>query len=134
MSKKCCKCNKDTEEPVEEVGKFGKRKHGKHPLETLIGYVEKQGLSDLAKELKDSQKKKNHTVYIHKRCRTELRNKSRETKAEREQEENAPPTGRKHIFDFKTQCFYCELPCSYDSKHPDRHTFEIVRTKDNRYI
>lgn len=130
MSKKCCKCNEDTNEPVDEVGRHGKRKHGTHPLQTLIGYVEKQGLSDLAQELKDSQRKRDHKVYIHNSCRTKLRNQSRETKAEREQKENAPPKGRKRIFDFKTQCFYCEKPCFNDSKHPDRHTFEMVRTKD----
>ena len=126
---KCFKCNEETEEAVAEVGKFGTQRGGKHPLKTLIGYVEKQGLPSLAAELKDNLKTKEPT-FIHKSCRTKLRNQSRETKEEKLQKENAPPTGRKHLFDFKTQCFYCEKPCIYDCKHPDRNRFEMVRTKD----
>ena len=107
---KCFKCNEETEEAVAEVGKFGTQRGGKHPLKTLIGYVEKQRLPSLAAELKDNLKTKEPT-FIHKSCRTKLRNQSRETKEEKLQKENAPPTGRKHLFDFKTQCFYCEKPC-----------------------
>ena len=34
------------------------------------------------------------------------------------------------MFDFKSQCFYCEKPCIEDKKHADRKNFEIVR-EDN---
>lgn len=79
---KCFKCNEETEEAVAEVGKFGTQRGGKHPLKTLIGYVEKQGLPSLAAELKDNLKTKEPT-FIHKSCRTKLRNQSRETKEEK---------------------------------------------------
>ena len=32
------------------------------------------------------------------------------------------------MFDFKSQCFYCEKPCIEDKKHADRKNFEIVST------
>ena len=30
------------------------------------------------------------------------------------------------LFDFKTQCFYCEKSCIDDKKHSDRKNFEIA--------
>ena len=61
---KCFKCNEETEEAVAEGGKFGIQRGGKHPLKTLIGYVEKQGLPSLAAELKDNLKTKNLHLSI----------------------------------------------------------------------
>ena len=30
------------------------------------------------------------------------------------------------MFDYKSQCFYCEKPCINDKKHSDRKNFEIA--------
>ena len=36
------------------------------------------------------------------------------------------------MFDFKSQCFYCEKPCIEDKKHADRKNFEIVSTVNTK--
>ena len=36
------------------------------------------------------------------------------------------------MFDFKSQCFYCEKPCIEDKKHADRKNFEIFSTINSK--
>ena len=38
------------------------------------------------------------------------------------------------MFDFKSQCFYCEKPCIEDKKHVDRNNLEIVSTISTKYV
>ena len=74
--------------------------------------------------------KQQTATYIHKSCRTILRNqirpRKRESTCDDQQNSNKRICGGS--FDFKTQCFYCEDSCTYDKMHPDQSKFVEVRT------
>ena len=72
----CIKCKEKSSDSLEHVGKFWKKGSGvKHPVETLIEYATIQGLMTLADELK-SHLRSDEPTYIHRSCRTKLRNDS----------------------------------------------------------
>eukprot|EP00794_Sanderia_malayensis_P002754 gene2754-3184_t len=108
--------------PVEEKGT-------QNPLNKLIGQAAKNNLTSLASTLR-SNRKEGKTTFIHKSCRTELKNQARPTK--RGSSSGAQSTSSKRVcggsFDFKNQCFYCGAVCIFDRKHPDRNKFVEVRT------
>ena len=98
----------------------------------MISYAGKLNLSSLAESLLKN-KEINKETLIHNKCRTELRNVSRKRLSTTEyvnfSNKSLSARSESKRFDFKTQCFYCEIPC-VDFKHPHRNKFEEVRTKD----
>lgn len=107
---------------LNQVGRFwDPQKENEHPLDALITLGENCCLENLSSKLKEN-KEKNIKTYTHKKCRTKLRNQARSAK--RKSSDDPQPRSSKRlragVFDFKRLCFYCEKPCEFDSKHPDR--------------
>ena len=119
----CVICGKKTDnDDLNQVGRFwNPQKENEHPLEPLIKLTKACGLGEVLSKLEDN-KKNNIKTYTHKNCRTKLRNQSRPTK--RKSSGDPAPRSSKRlrgvVFDFKKSCFYCEKPCQYDERHPDR--------------
>ena len=71
-------------------------------------------------------------INIHISCRTKLKNSSRKKLDDAQgppdkkicQRLSRASTGN---FMFNQQCFYCEKPCSFDERHPDRKNWSEVR-------
>ena len=109
-------------------------KNKKHPMDVIIEQAEKLQMENLVAVLVRNKQSKVKT-FIHKSCRTTLRNNSRKRLSSSTGQE---PSKQKRTrseygeFDFKTQCFYCGNLCISDSKHPDRKNFEEVRTKHTK--
>ena len=75
-------------------------------------------------------------TFIHSSCRDYLRNNFRPRKrsigdAQQSIAKRAARRSDPVMFDFKSQCFYCEQPCIEDKKRADRKNFEIVSTIKN---
>ena len=128
----CVICGEEGEaQDLNQVGRFwNPQKETEHPLEALITLAENCCLENLSSKLKEN-KEKNIKTYTHKNCRTKLRNQTRSTKR-RSSDDSKPKLSkrlREEVFDFKKSCFYCENPCEFDPKHPDRFKkFCEVRT------
>ena len=128
----CVKCGEGEKkgDVLNQIGRYWDPEKGKeHPLGTLITQATKCNLTDLASKLYQNQE--NDTItYIHKSCQTKLRNQVRPSK--RKSASSDQSSSSKRVcggnFDFKNQCFYCEKPCIFDRKHPDRKKFIEVRT------
>ena len=106
-------------------------KEKKHPMDTIIDQAKKLHMENPVTILERDKLSKIKT-YIHKTCRTTLRNNSRKRLSPAtNQESNKRQRTRSEYgnCDFKTQCFYCGNLCIFDQKHPDRKNFEEVRTK-----
>ena len=81
--KLCVVCGKgETDgDNLNQVGRFWNQENEKeHPLNTLITLAKKCDLKDLSSKL-ISNKTNNIITYIHKSCRTNLRNQSRKRKS-----------------------------------------------------
>ena len=131
--KLCVVCGKgETDgDNLNQVGRFWNQENEKeHPLNTLITLAKKCDLKDLSSKL-ISNKTNNIITYIHKSCRTNLRNQSRKRKSSDEPGARSSKRICGGVFDFKKLCFYCEKPCEFDRKHPDRFKMYFeVRTLD----
>ena len=100
-------------------------------MNTIIDQAKKLHMENLVTILERNKLSKIKT-YIHKTCRTTLRNNSRKRlSSSTDQEASKRQRTRSEYcnFGFKTQCFYCGNLCIFDLKHPDRQNFEEVRTK-----
>ena len=141
----CVKCGEPSTKGniLSQVGApKGKRKGVENdPLEKLIEQSQKLKLEELTKILRNNKATQKPT-YIHSSCRTYMNNKTRTKRtsdvqdvisAKRSTPEYVSSSTRstKGDFDFKKQCFYCTKLCEYDDKHPERNTFEYVRTMDS---
>ena len=100
-------------------------------MDTMIDQAKKLHIENLFTILERKKLSKIKT-YIHKTCRTTLRNNLRKrVSSSTDQEANKRQRTRFRVFnfDFKTQCFYCGNLGTFDPKHPDPKNFEEVRTK-----
>ena len=109
-------------------------KNKKHSMDVIIEQAEKLQMENLVAVLVRNKQSKVKT-FIHKSCRTTLRNCSRKRLSS---STGQKPSKQKRTrseygeFDFKTQCFHCGNLCISDSKHPDWKNIEEVRTKHTK--
>ena len=106
-------------------------KEKKRPIDTIIDQAKKLHMENFVTILERNKLSKIKT-YIHKTCRTTLRNNLRK-RLSSSTDQDANKRQRAHCdycnFDFKTRCFYCGNLCIFDPKHPDCKNFEEVTTK-----
>ena len=134
--KKCICCLKESDDHLRHVGlKFNELAGGKHPIETLLEYATRLALDDIVQRITKYKEQKT-PVFIHDRCRSDLKNRSRKRKSDTlpEQVNAKSPSLRSKSgdFDFRKQCFYCGKVCTIDDKHLDRSNVQEVRTKDTK--
>ena len=121
MDQFCIICGKGADKEVLcQVGKMKNRENQKdNPINSLITLARKCDSDELIAKL-TSNKENNILTYNHQSCRTNLRNAARKRKSSDE----TPTRSSKRVcgnpFDFKKLCFYCEHPCEFDDRHPDR--------------
>ena len=113
-------------------GQYRDNQNEKHPLQTILEQAQALKLDNLASSIEENLQNKTPT-FIHLSCRDYLRNNSRPRKRSMgdAQQSIVKRVARRSdpvMFDFKSQCFYCEKPCIEDKKHADRKNFEIVST------
>ena len=120
-------------DPLNHVGaRYRDNQNEKHPLQTILEQAQALKLDNLASSIEENLQNKTPT-FIHLSCRDYLRNNSRPRKRSMgdAQQSIVKRVARRSdpvMFDFKSQCFYCEKPCIEDKKHADRKNFEIVST------
>ena len=128
----CIRCGKKND-PLNHVGaRYQDNQNEKHPLQTILEQAQALKLDNLASIIEGNLQNKTPT-FIHLSCRHYLRNNFRPRKrsmggAQQSIDKRVARRSDPVMFDFKSQCFYCEKPCIEDKKHADRKNFEIVST------
>ena len=128
----CVKCGEGVkiDDQLNQIGlRWSKESRTPNPLDIIIDQAAKTNSTTLVSILQ-SNKETGEARFIHKNCRTTLRNQARPTKIGTLDDAQASSSKRisREIFDFKKRCFYCGTLCLNDSKHPDRKKFAEVRT------
>ena len=121
--KTCIQCGESWKEndALNHVGARYQDNHNeKHPLETILEQAQALKLDNLASNIEENLQNKTPT-FIHLSCRDYLRNNSRPRKRSMgdAQQSIVKRVARRSdpvMFDFKSQCFYCEEPCIEDKK------------------
>ena len=116
----CIICKESTKENLIKVTERG--------LGGLLQFSKIRNEDSLHEELRLA--KSNHTaVFVHEICRKHFNNKRRIAV----QETSGKKTRKSmETFGWKLNCFYCGLPCIYDTKNPKRKNWHLVTTIDIR--
>ena len=121
--------------PLNHVGaRYCDDQNEKHPLRTILEQAHALKLNNLASIIANSSKRNSNIYSFIMERLLYLRNKPRPIKRLLEDTQQnsvicaAWRWSDPGLFNFKSQCFYCEKPCIDDKKHPDRKSFEIVST------